>query len=159
MSDRLRHGQEGRGVVWSRAVITFSRARRGLGAALTATALALALAGCVAAKQPLLRAPLAVMAPTGPAFATVSAVRAINETGTEAGSASDPRASILAAMGRSPIAAATGNVAAVEIVVKTDDGQTLSVVQPDAGGLAPGQRVVVLPEGGRQMVAPAPPAS
>jgi outer membrane lipoprotein SlyB len=32
-----------------------------------------------------------------------------------------------------------------EVVVRTDDGQTLSVVQPDPAGLVPGVRVEVVP--------------
>jgi outer membrane lipoprotein SlyB len=66
--------------------------------------------------------------------------RPIEATGTGV------RGTILGAVGEP--AGAAGQGAAVEFIVREDDGQTVSVVQADAAGLMPGERVV-LSAGGR----------
>jgi outer membrane lipoprotein SlyB len=151
MSKRLHAAQEDRGSVWRAGLITFSRAK---GSALVMSGLGalLALSACATGKAPLSQAHEAVAAPTGPDYATVAAVRPISEDG----SGGDPRADILAAMGVSTAAAATaGPAAPSEIVVRTDGGETLSVVQAGGAGFAPGERVIILP-GGQPRLAAAP---
>ncbi len=51
------------------------------------------------------------------------------------------RQPVLSALGTSPVADPAGAV--VECIVLADDGRTLSVVQPDPGGLRPGLRVAL----------------
>jgi hypothetical protein len=135
MSEKLHGAQEARGSVWPTGRITFLR---GIATPLTAV---LALSGC--APSPVARA-----------YATVAAVRPI---GSFASSGSDPDAAILPAMG---VSSAVGSVSGAmsEIIVHTDSGETLSVVQPSTVALAPGERVIVLPGSGRRLV-PAPPSS
>jgi hypothetical protein len=60
---------------------------------------------------------------------------------------------ILGAVGAPPTGAA--GEAATEFIVRRDDGQTVSVVQAPATGLAPGRRVV-LSTGARTRLVPAP---
>ena len=143
----LQDGQETRGLVWSHGKITLSRPRRaGVGVSLV---LALSLVGCAPARPPVIQ-PQATGAPTGPSYATVAAVRPIRTPGA---GASDPGTAILDAMGVSREMAAG---ASSEIVVRTDRGETLSVVQPSAANLTPGERVMVVP-GGLPRLVPLPP--
>jgi hypothetical protein len=93
-------------------------------------------------------APESPAGPGGPAYATVDAVRAVPPPA--AGGAS-PQAQILTAMG---LATAGGGDGEAEVVVQTDDGQTLSVVGADAAGLAPGDRVLVIPGAVPRLVRP-----
>lgn len=60
-------------------------------------------------------------------------------------------ARVLGLVGASP-----GARGAVEVIVRADEGQTLSVVQADAQGLRPGQRVA-LSRGARTAIAVAAP--
>ena len=58
----------------------------------------------------------------------------------------DVRASILGAVGASPGNAGGPTAtrpAVFEFIIRQDNGQTISVVQTDEGGLRPGERVVV----------------
>lgn len=117
----------------------------------------LALTACATGRPPAPQAGSTVAAPTGPDYATVAAVRPINDEGSGGGGAApggDPRADILAAMGVSPVAA-SGQAAPSEIVVRTDGGDTLSIVQTGGAGFTPGERVVVVP-GGQPRLVPAP---
>jgi outer membrane lipoprotein SlyB len=137
MSGRLRNNHNDRGRVWRRAVFTFTRAA----IAPLPAALALALSACA----PTVRSsPTASMSgspsgPTGPAYGTIAAVRAVIPMAGTAGD--NPEFQILTAMG----VAAPGAAAGSEIVVQTDDGQALSVVQANPAGLAPGERVEIVP--------------
>jgi hypothetical protein len=129
--------------------ITFSRpGLEGKGVLMMAV---LVLSSCAPARAPMLSPPQAA---TGPDYATVAAVRPI--PGTAAGEI-DPQADILTAMGLSPAATARGG-AKTEIILRRDDGETLSVVEPKAADLVPGERVMVLP-GDQPRLAPVPPAS
>ena len=152
MSEKLHGAQEARGSVWPTRRITFLR---GIATPLTAV---LAFSGCAPARPPALQQQATVSAtapsPVARAYATVAAVRPI---GSFASSGSDPDAAILPAMG---VSSAVGSVSGAmsEIIVHTDSGETLSVVQPSTVALAPGERVIVLPGSGRRLV-PAPPSS
>jgi outer membrane lipoprotein SlyB len=116
-----------------------------------------ALAGCAPPRPPVTQASPAETAAglQGPAYATVASVRPIGGFGTTADT--NPDAAILPAMGVAASAMPSGS-ASSEIVVRTDGGETLSVVQPDAAGLSPGERVMVLP-GGLPRLTPVSPAS
>ena len=141
MSEFLRDGEKCRDSVLLSTVITLPGGRHSLVAALVT---ALAITGCAPPKPPVILQQTAV-APVGPAYATVVAVREIPATGAPA---SDPRAAILNAMGL-PQAATNGGSS--EIVVRKDDGTALSVVQTSSADLASrprvGERVMVEPSG------------
>jgi hypothetical protein len=151
-------GQEDREAVGS-AKITYPRAGwHRLGVAALAT---LALSGCAPSTPPRLApqalapqalAPQAMTAPSGPHYATVETVRPILAS---ADMARDPEAAILAAMSVSQSGTATSATSA-EIVVRMDGGETLSVIEPDSAGLAPGRRVIVMP-GELTRLVPVPP--
>jgi hypothetical protein len=91
-------------------------------------------------------------APNGPHYATVETVRPIHAS---AAMERDPQAAILAAMSVSQSGTATSATSA-EIVVRMDGGETLSVIEPDSAGLAPGRRVIVMP-GELTRLVPVPP--
>ena len=143
MSVVLHQAQEHRGNVWWSEVFTFARLRWGsLGAS---SLMALALAGCAPAGAPVTQnpAPETASALHGPAYATVASVRPLRDFGMPA---NDPDAAILPAMGLaggSTVSRAPPGSAS-EVVVRTDGGETLSVVQSGAA-LSPGERVRVLP--------------
>jgi outer membrane lipoprotein SlyB len=147
MTRKLRGDQEDRGLVCSARTITFLR---GLG---TVGIVAGALSGCATVKPPISQ-PQAAALPSR-ADATVAAVRPIGAFGSPG---SNPDAAILPAMGISPAAAGMSG-AMSEIIVRMDGGETLSVVQRSAVAFAPGERVVVLPEGTGPRLVPAPPPS
>jgi outer membrane lipoprotein SlyB len=108
--------------------------------------LACGLAGCASGVRPAMpAAPAVASAASGPKEGTVAAVRPIAPLPAESGVApgADPAGAILAAMGVA--AAPSGGRALTEIIVQTNDGQTLSVVQPNAAGLVSGAQVVLLP--------------
>lgn len=94
------------------------------------------LTGCAAGGPRMAVAPAAV-APSGPLYATVALVRPV-----PAASATQQDA-ILAAMGAAPVGGEGPGRS--EILVRTDAGQTLSVVTAQTAGLVPGARVVLLP--------------
>jgi outer membrane lipoprotein SlyB len=148
MSGRLRKQQKDRGGVWRAVTFTFARAAFGL---------ALTLSACAPTFRPSLSAaaPGTTVGPSGPAYGTVAAVRPVTLSAGAAGN--EPEVQILTAMGVAPPAGAAGS----EIVVQTDNGQTLSVVQGNPVGLAPGARVEIVP-GAMPRLEPlgaAPPAS
>jgi hypothetical protein len=153
MSEKLRGAQKDRGCVWPIGRITFLR---GIVTPLTAV---VALFGCAPerapAVQPQAAAPAAAVSPAGPAYAKVAAVRPIGAFGS---SGDSPDAAILPAMGISTAAAARSG-AMSEIIVHTDRGDTLSVVQPSDVALVPGERVLVLPAASGRRLVPAPPPS
>jgi outer membrane lipoprotein SlyB len=141
MSGRLRKRQKHRDAVSWRVAFTFARAvPRPFAGAL---ALALALSACAPTTRPspTASAPELPGGPAGPAYGTIDAVRPIAMSAGATGN--DPKAQILTAMG----VAAPGapDATASEIVVQTDDGQTLSVIQANPAGLAPGERVEIVP--------------
>jgi outer membrane lipoprotein SlyB len=138
MSGRLPKEHKDRGGVRRDGAITFARAAARPFAVAVAVMLALALAACAAVPRPspTVALPETPGRPTGPAFGTVAAVRPITDA-----AGNGPEARILTAMG----VAAPGGAVGAEIVVQTDDGQTLSVVQANAAGLAPGARVEIVP--------------
>jgi outer membrane lipoprotein SlyB len=140
MSGRLRKTQKRRGGVWGGGAFTFARAAAGPLPAILG--LALTLCGCAPTARPSLTAaaPETPAGPTGPAYGTIDAVRPARLSDGLAGG--DAEAQILTAMG---VAVPAGGAAGSEIVVQTDDGQTLSVVQANPAGLAPGQRVEIVP--------------
>ncbi len=150
MSAGLRNAQKDRGAVWLTAPITFARA------SWKPLIVVAALAGCAPPRPPVTQDSPAEMAAglQGPAYATVASVRPIGGFGT---AETNPDAAILPAMGVASSAMPSGR-ASSEIVVRTDGGETLSVVQPDAAGLSPGERVMVLP-GGLPRLTPVSPAS
>ncbi len=141
MSVILQNAQEDRGAVWLIGTITFP------------LMVVLALSGCAPARAPALQAPVS-QALGGPTVAIVAAVRPIPAL---AMTGNDPQAAILAAMGVSPAARAPDE-AVSEIILRRDDGEAQSVVQPDAADLAPGERVMVVPAGSVRRLMPAPPA-
>jgi outer membrane lipoprotein SlyB len=146
MSEILRGAQKDRGVVRRPASVTIpwsGWSRIGLPPLVVLT-----LFGCAPAR-PLVLQPQATAAVVGPAYATVTAVRPIRPV------ASNQETAILAAMGVAPSA---GSSTSSEIVVRTAAGQTLSVVQPNAAHLAPGDKVMVVP-GGVTRLEPVPPPS
>lgn len=98
--------------------------------------LGLALAGCAGAGTRMAVAPAAPAVGSGPLYATVALVRPVPAGATEGEGA------VLAALGLAPTDAQGG---LSEILVRTDDGQTLSVVAAAGAGYAPGARVVLLP--------------
>jgi TOBE domain len=151
MSVILPDAQKVRATVWRTAGITFLRAAfHGLRVPLLVAA---TLPGCASARPPVLK-PQAAVAPVGPAYATVAAVRPIRPLAPAGG---DTQAAILAAMSVSPAVAAAGGSSS-EIVVRTDGGETLSVVQPNSADLTPGERVIIVPAGLPRLV-PASPQS
>jgi outer membrane lipoprotein SlyB len=136
MSGRLRETQNYRAGVWRAAsfTFTFTFASALAGASL----LSFGLAGCASRVAPASGAIAAVQAPAasnGPAYAIVDSVRPIAP-------GANPQGDILTAMG---VPAPAGGASACEILVWTEDGETLSVVQANAAGLRPGERVIVLP--------------
>ena len=161
MSEILPGDHKLRGIVRRRALATL-RCTIGCGIGLP-LAVGLLLASCAPSEPPIL-APqaAAAVAPAGPAsapayaptYATVAAVRPL-----PAASAAAPGqdAAILTAMGLATTSRGVSRASA-EIVVRTDGGETLSVVQPNLGDLAPGDRVLVVPGGVTRLVA-APPQS
>jgi len=135
MSDRLRGSQKTRELVWETALITMSRVTWLARFVATATLL---LCGCATRPLVAVSSPDAGFGgPSGPHYATVESVRPIPGTGAAAASSTQ----ILTAMGVAP----GGGAAAEEVVLQTDDGQTLSVVEPAGALLAAGARVRVLP--------------
>ncbi len=151
MSVRLHGAQEVRGSVCRINTITFLRAScGGLGLSLM---VASALPGCAPTRPPV-PPPQTLAAPAEAAYATVAAVRPVPVV---APGASDPDTAILTAMGVSQTAKAAG-AAPAEVILRRDDGETLSVIQPVGIGLAPGDRVMVLP-GGHPRLVTAPPQS
>jgi outer membrane lipoprotein SlyB len=114
-------------------MFTFLRAPAALGGV---AVLGLLLTGCAAGGTRMAVAPAAATA-SGPLYATVALVRPVPAA------AATEQTAILAAMGAVP-AGAEGEGRS-EILVRTDDGQTLSVVTTQAAGFAPGTRVVLLP--------------
>jgi outer membrane lipoprotein SlyB len=128
--------------VW---LFTFGR----VGAALT-LCVAVTVVGCAAPTAPLQASAVDTVTLSGPSYATVDAVRPI----TQAIASGDSRAQILAAMGV-PL---QPGISASEVVLQTDDGRTLSVVQADPLHLVPGQRVRLVP-GATPTLVPAAPAS
>jgi outer membrane lipoprotein SlyB len=142
---------EDRGTMRPFPRITFSRAK--LARLRVVAIVTLALGGCAPSK-PLILAPTTSGARHGPAYATVAAVRPIRAF---AGLGIDPQAAILTAMSGSPSSPAP-SASSSEIVVRTDGGETLSVVQPDSADLAPGERVIIVP-GGLTRLTPASPQS
>jgi outer membrane lipoprotein SlyB len=151
MAIRLRIAQTNRGRVWRHGRITFSRAAWGAAGWLLLAALP--LAGCAPAQAPAAGQPQA-SGPAGPDYATIAAIRPIPPAGT--GSGIDPQAEILAAMGVPPAPAAPP---AAEIILRRDDGNTLSVVERGAAALTPGERVMVQPGDGGPRLVPLAPAS
>jgi hypothetical protein len=151
MSVILRAAQEHRAAVRPIAAITFPRA--GLRCCTVLGMAAVALFGCAPAKPPIL-APQAAVAPGGPAYATVATVRPIPAFAAAGGGG---QAAILAAMSIPQSAMGTSG-ASSEIIVRTDGGETLSVVEPDSAGLALGERVIVV-RGGLLRLVPSSPRS
>lgn len=94
------------------------------------------LTGCAASAPRMAVAPAPATA-AGPLYATVALVRPVPAA------AAAEQTAILTAMGAPATGAGAGGRS--EILVRTDDGQTLSVVTTQAAGLAPGARVVLLP--------------
>jgi len=74
----------------------------------------------------------------GGSFGAIVAMRPIPPTGS-----GDPRASILRAVGVAAIGGAEASPHVVEFIIRQDDGRTISVVQPDALRLRPGERVAI----------------
>jgi outer membrane lipoprotein SlyB len=139
MSGRLPKEQKGRDGVRRDGAFTFARVASGPFP--VAVALALALSACAAVSRPSPTAarPETPVGPTGPAFGTVATVRPLTLAAGATGNS--PEAQILTAMGVGAPVGAAGS----EIVVQTDDGQTLSVVQANPAGLARGERVEIVP--------------
>lgn len=143
MSERLRKLQKDRFPV--RFIASITNARGGLGAALGVIA-SLALTGCAASEGRVATTAPATPLTTGTNYATVTLIRpapAASPQGTGA---------VLTAMGLPPTSAA--GAAEAEVVVRTDDGRTLSVMQPDAPGIVPGARVVVVADPSLRVVRP-----
>lgn len=90
------------------------------------------LAGCAGTSPAPMTAPVVSAGQGG----TVAAVRPV-----PAGAA-QTEGQLLAALGQPQTAEAE---ARSEVLVRTDDGQVLSVLAPAAEGFAPGARVVILP--------------
>lgn len=102
-------------------------------AATTGFMAAFALAGCAT-----LPAPSPVAAVTPASYATIMTIRATAPAGGP-----DVRSSILGALG-GPAMAQTGTPA-VEFIVKEDNAsQPISVVQPNADHMRPGERVMLI---------------
>jgi len=97
--------------------------------------LGLLLAGCAApaSAPPLSAAPGA----SAPLYATVAAVRPVPAA------SSQTAAQLLASLGQ-PQTPGSG-AGRSEVLVRTDDGQVLSVLASSSAGFMPGSRVVVLP--------------
>ncbi|MBN9509406.1 MAG: hypothetical protein J0I21_09875 [Alphaproteobacteria bacterium] len=91
------------------------------------------LAGCAAHRGESAATPPPAAPAASLGYATIVAARQSGIEGTR----------ILTAIGLTPIGAADGR-GEVEFIVRTADGATLSVVQPDRGNLRPGERVVVV---------------
>jgi len=99
--------------------------------------LGLLLVGCAGGGPRTAVAPAAVTAEaSGPLYATVALVRPVPPA------SADGEGAVLAALG---LGAGGGPDGLSEILVRTDDGQTLSVVTTEAASFAPGARVVLLP--------------
>jgi len=132
MSSRLHGSQKAHELVLEADLFTFWRA-----GAVVALLSALPLASCAPTTA---RAPapdVGAVAPAGPSYATIAAVRPIAPTVA----AGDSRAQILTAMGV-PV---QSGAAMSEFVLQTDDGRTLSIVTADGLHFVPGQRVRLVP--------------
>ena len=150
MSEFLRGAQKYRESVLSGRRITLPLAQLGCAAALLTASL---LTGCAPTRPPVVMQQSAV-APAGPAYATVVAVRDIPASGA---GGNNPRSAVLTAMG---LAQTAEQGASSEIVVRTEDGAALSVVEPDAANPAANLKVgakVMVVRGGLLRLVPAPP--
>jgi outer membrane lipoprotein SlyB len=134
MAKRLQKMQKGELGHCGTRLITISRHKRGawLGAGF-AWILMLSLAGC-AAPAPHIASSGGEAATARGVQATILAIRPVPPAAPQGSTA------ILTAMG-APAGQTTGES---EIILRTDDGAILSVVQAESSGLAPGARVVVL---------------
>ncbi|GAB0113804.1 hypothetical protein [Acidisoma sp. C75] len=114
-------------------MVTFSRAAwRGFCRPGLAALLLLALSGCAGAPRTVL-VPAAAPSP-GARLATVAAIRPVPGPAAQSGGA------LLAALGLGGQQAAPP---LAEVLVRTDDGETLSVVAPAGSAPALGSRVVI----------------
>ncbi len=96
--------------------------------------LALGVAGCAPARTDAVRAE-GVPAPSGaPGGGVIVSMRPMTVAASDA---------ILIALNESGVAHGTRPAAGVEFIVREDGGRTVSVVQSDAGGFRPGERVVL----------------
>jgi outer membrane lipoprotein SlyB len=134
-------------------MVTFLRAcRRAVGWGGGAAAALVLLSGCATSSHQ------AALAPAGGAagglrYATITAVRPVPSPAPASGGA------ILADLGLGGKTLASAPLA--ELLLRTDDGAVLSLVQPRAAEWVPGSRVLVLPGDRLTLVRPGytPPAS
>src|SRR4051794_13223640 len=97
------------------------------------------LVGCAPTNSPVSATPATVARPTASGGTILSMREVTPQTGSAAW-----RAGFLAASGASGAAIDGGNGGLVEFIVRTDDGSTLSVVQPNTPGFRAGDRVIIL---------------
>jgi hypothetical protein len=101
----------------------------------------LAAAACTAVPN----APAPVSASQAAGVGTVLVVRPIAEALPQDGAAW--RAALLSGAADSPGASPAAGTTLAEFIVREDTGATLSIVQPNAAGLHPGDRVTVIRPG------------
>ena len=108
--------------------------------------LALSVAGCAPARTDAVRAQPAPL-PTGGSAGggVIVSIRPMHAAAS---------AMILAALNEASAARGTLPATAVEFIIREDGGRAISVVQSDAGGFRPGERVVLI-SGARTGLAPA----
>ena len=151
MAKRLRRMQKAKPDHGGARLITISRKlRAGLFGTGFAALAAASLSGC-AAPAPRVASPGPEAVVSGRVDATVLLIRPVPAT-TPQGSGA-----VLAAMG-APAGQTAGEA---EVILRTDQGAVLSIVQSDTRGLMPGSRVVVLTSPRLQLARPgyASPAS
>lgn len=146
LTERLRTMQKVELACHAERSITISRCgQRGWFGAGLAVLFAIALAGCGAPKPASIAASAGqAAAKTAPLRATILAVRPVPPAAPQGSGA------ILTAMG----AAAVQGSGEAEIILRTDGGAILSVVQPVTSSLVPGARVVVLTSPSLHLVQP-----
>ena len=108
-----------------------------------------------------MRAPVTLLAAALPAMSLLAACAAPQQPPPEA-SAAAPAKAVLVAIRPvpnlqptgilAPLAGLAGN-SGVELVARMPDGRALSVVQPDAGGLHPGEAILLIDGPPPRMVA------
>lgn len=134
VAERLRKMQKAERALCGRSMITFLRRRAHGVLSAAGIVFGLALAGCAAPAPRIVSAGAGTVA-TGQLRATILEIRPVPPAAPQGSGA------VLAALGASGSGGATAGES--EVILRTDGGAVLSIVQADTVGLAAGERVVV----------------